>query len=97
VRRHDPARVGRGGEPLAVLRLPLALGLLGLRRTAAVTAVLVMTWVADARAALARRSPSEQDPDHLIAVTGTVRCGVLGKQATVTSFQHSHLTHTHLR
>src|SRR5260221_1413113 len=31
--------------PLAVLLLPLALGLLGLRRTAAVTAVLLMTWV----------------------------------------------------
>jgi hypothetical protein len=31
--------------PLAVLLLPLALGLLGLRRTAAASAVLLMTWV----------------------------------------------------
>jgi hypothetical protein len=31
--------------PVAVLLLPLALGLLGLRRTAAVAAMLLMTWV----------------------------------------------------
>jgi hypothetical protein len=51
--------------PFAILLLPLALGLLGLRRTAAVAAALLMTWVA-VQAALGHRLQEPRVAGYLL-------------------------------